>query len=145
MAGRNTKLTEEAIEDFCGAIGIGATIKAACANANITFQTYRNWQIRGEEARAKRDNGEKITKDERLPLEFLESVEEAQAMALLNWQNTIEKAARVDPAWAWKMLQVRAPEDYAVAPQRIEHTGEGGGPVRITTIEVHHIPSTGND
>lgn len=144
MAGRKTKLTKQVIEDFCGALSIGATYRAACANADIVFQTFRNWQIAGEAAQKKLSDGLELSPDDKKCIEFLESVEEAENIALLNWQQTIDKSARLDPAWAWKMLQVRAPNDYSMPQQKVDVTSNGESVGRITTIEVVHHPPADN-
>lgn len=129
-AGRRTKLTQEVIDDFCGAISIGCTYDAACVNAEIGYSTYRSWAVEGEKAREKQEAGEKLDRKEARFLDFLEAIDEAKATAKLQWQSTIDKAARLDPAWAWRMLQVRAPADYN-PPQKAEVSGANGGPIVI--------------
>lgn len=48
--GQPTKLTPTVQAILIEAIEIGAHYETACALAGITFQTFRNWQIRGEKA-----------------------------------------------------------------------------------------------
>lgn len=132
--GRPTKLTPETIEDFAAAVSIGCTFDAAAVNAGIAYSTYRLWATEGEAARVKLAAGEKLTRHERALIDFLEAVEEAQATAKLNWQSTIDKAARIDPAWAWKMLQVRDSANYAPPPTRAEVSGPAGGAVKTEII-----------
>ena len=120
----------------------GCTFVAASANAGIAYSTYRLWANLGEKAKKRLEEGEPIGADERRYISFLEAIEDAKGIALLTWQQTIDKAARVDPAWAWKMLQVRAPEDYTMPQQRLDVTSGGESINRITTIEVvHHLPA----
>ena len=129
--GRKTKLTKQVQEDFCAAVGIGCTFEAASANAGIAYSTYRHWANLGAKAQARLDAGEEVDATARRFLSFLEAIEEAKGLALLQWQSQIDKAAKIDPMWAWRMLQVRAPQDYAPPAVRAEVSGKDGGPVLI--------------
>lgn len=111
------------------ALAIGCTYAAAAENADIGYSTLRSWILYGERAREEAAAGTVLSREAAKYLAFLEAVEGAKAEALLRWQQTVNRAAEVDPAWAWKMLQVRAPEDYT-PPQRVEVTGKDGDAVQ---------------
>ena len=51
MARYNMKLTPELSAKFCEAIAKGHSLEGACGAVGITFQTYRNWYVKGEEAK----------------------------------------------------------------------------------------------
>jgi len=125
MKGRPTKLTPEVVADFCAAVAIGCTLDAASVNAGITYATYRKWVIAGEKAQERHDAGEKLTREERNLIDFIEAVERARAMAKLSWQQVIDTAAQSDPAWAWKMLQVRDPDNYSMPTNKVDVTSAG--------------------
>ena len=48
---KKTKLTPELSAKFCEAIAKGHSLEGACGAVGITFQTYRNWYVKGEEAK----------------------------------------------------------------------------------------------
>lgn len=54
-----SKLTDEFIEDFCGALGLGLSIKSACDYCNISEVCYYNYVKKAEEDM---DNGVKNSK-----------------------------------------------------------------------------------
>ena len=137
---RKTKLTDEVQDDICAALSIGCTYDAAARNAGVTYTTFRNWILAAEEARKIEFDGGNLTRDQRRKIEFLEAVEGAKADALIEWQQVVYAASKLDPVWAWKMLQVRASADYAMPQQQIDVTSKGEQIGRITTIEVvHHV------
>ena len=52
MARYNVKFTPELAAKFCEAIAKGHSIEGACGAVNISHQTYRNWYIKGENAKS---------------------------------------------------------------------------------------------
>ncbi len=115
MAG---KFTEDVIVRLEQALSLGASYEMACRYAGITYQTYRNWILKGEAARTGAYR------------EFVDRMAAAEGRAVIGWLAKIEKAAS-DGAWqaaAWK-LERRYPDVYG--RQRIEVTGADGEPLTI--------------
>ena len=114
--GPTLKINDETIETIATAISIGVTRWTASKYAKITYQTFITWYHRGEVERDRIKNGIKATrafaKQEEIYLRFLREIEQAEADALVGWQNTINIAARTDPAWAHKMASLRDPRGY---------------------------------
>jgi transposase-like protein len=107
---RPTKFTEETRAAILAQISKGAAYELACAAARVSYQTFRNWMERGENAK----RGEF--------LEFFEAVKEAEAEAAAGWLDEIDKAAEKGSwqAAAWK-LERRYPHLYG----RTVHTPPG--------------------
>jgi hypothetical protein len=92
--GRPNKLTAEVTERIVEAIKRGATYEIACNYAGITYQTFRNWMIKGEKTRRKNKF-----------FEFFNKVKEAEGEAAYRWLAIIDKAA-IEGSWqaaAWKL------------------------------------------
>lgn len=112
--GRPTKLTAETTKKICDAILVGSTYEAAAQYAGVNYSTFRMWMKRGEDGK-----GRKF-------VEFLETVETANASAQVYFATNIKSAATAGDwrAAAW-MLERRFKQDYA-AKQEVEHSGEIG-------------------
>jgi hypothetical protein len=97
----NSKCTEEVIDKLEEAIRLGAVYEHACNYAGISYQTFRNWILQGEQAKS----GQKK--------EFVKRIRKAEGDATKKWLGMIEAAARDGnwPAAAWK-LERRYPSDY---------------------------------
>lgn len=80
--GRTSKLTKEVQQRITQAIRVGMTYERACAVAGICFQTYRNWQLRGEREKSG------------MYFDFLEAVKKAEAEAELMHLSAILKASK---------------------------------------------------
>lgn len=127
--GRKTKLTKTTQDDICAALEIGATYEAAAANADISYESFRKWRNAGEQAEEKQARGEALSVDDKRYLAFVGAIRHAKATALLMWQQKVHEAAQIDPQWAWRMLQVRAPEEYSIANKM--EIGGHNGPVEV--------------
>jgi hypothetical protein len=113
------KFGEDVIGRLEQALTLGATYEMACRYAGITYQTYRNWILKGEQAKS----GDFC--------DFVERMAAAEGRAVIGWLAKIERAANegVWQAAAWK-LERRYPEAYG--RQRVELTGADGDVVRIS-------------
>lgn len=115
---RPTKCTPEVIAEYCRCIVEDeVTLESACYLAGIdSYQTVCNWRERGRA-------GEQPYK------RFLE----AERKAVSEWERDRLREMKgagqlwVRPAW---QLERRKPEEYGKR-EKVEHTGDGGGPVRI--------------
>lgn len=118
--GRPTKLDEETKKRITNALRVGATRRDAVMSAGIYYQTFLNWLERGKKAR---ESGRK-----NIYLDFLESVEQAEAEARLRFTTVIAKAAQ-DGDWraAIEFLKRRDRENWG---DNYDVTS-GGEPLRI--------------
>lgn len=142
--GRPTKLTDQAREEICAALEIGASYTLAAEYAGVVYATFNNWMIRGEAAAAARERGEPIPAAERRFLQFFEAVRSSLANAGVSWLTVLNTAAKQEPQWAAWLLQRRFPDDYAQPRQPLEVSGPQGGPVQVHTIVVE-LPAGATD
>jgi hypothetical protein len=116
--GRPTKCTPEVIAEYCRCIVEDeVTLAAAAALAGIdSYATIQNWRRLGAEGKS--------------PYRAFLAAEEK---ALAEWQRDRLREMKaagsnwVRPAW---QLERRMPDEYG-RRERVEHVGDGGGPVRI--------------
>lgn len=141
--GRTSKLTKKVQDDICDALSLMHTYESAAGYAGVGVSTLSLWRSQGREARAKDENGEELTPEEARKLKFLDATDAAEAEGVFRLHQVVIEAAKVDPSYALRLLQIRRPQDYA-PPQRTEVTGANGDPIRITTIEVVHHPPADN-
>jgi len=120
--GNKTKLTPELIKNIAAALSNGITRETAARYARVSYQTFYNWRNRGKVEKERRDNGEKPNKKEKLYLDFFNQIDEGETEAIMNWQDTVNKAARTDPVWAFKMLTLRDPKGYF--QNQVQYTAE---------------------
>ena len=98
--GRPTKLTPETQARIVDAIRDGMTYETACALSSITYSTFRNWIIAGE------NTGDGIY------YEFLQSVKKANAEAEAELVQRIKSAGQREwQANAW-ILERRYPDRW---------------------------------
>jgi hypothetical protein len=135
--GQPSKLTATRKKIIIEALETGAPFALACLYAKISYQTHRNWHLRGEKLREELDKSEgalEISADDKRYLDYFDDVQEAVGKALMTFLTTIYSAAVDDPAWAAWMLQRRMPEEFA-SKMQVGGTGTGGA-VRIEIVEV---------
>ncbi len=115
--GRPLVISAEIIETITTALSNGLTRETSAKYARITYQTLNAWYNRGKAEKERIDAGIRApnsayTKREKIFLTFLIEVDQAETDAVVGWQDTINRAARTDPAWAYKMLTLRDPRGY---------------------------------
>lgn len=110
--GRPTKLNKETTTKFTDAIAIGAGYELASLYAGISPEVAMHWMREARRERARRESGEKQNPKYEPYLTFLKSVDEAKAEAGINYQQILDRAAKSDPQWAYKMQRVRFHMDY---------------------------------
>ena len=114
--GRPTKISKAVTDRVIEAIKSGATYELAAQYAGISYSTFNNWMLKGEEGH----------KDF---LQFLQQVKEAEGKAAITWLQMIDTAAAESwQAAAWK-LERRYPQSYG--KQVVEHQGKDGGEILI--------------
>lgn len=129
--GRPTDLTDEIQAKIIGYIRLGAYIETAAVATGIVKQTFFNWLKWGNDARSKLNAGEDgLSKRERRFIQFLDSIEKAQAEAeLLDLQTIRASSATNWQAAAWR-LERRHPGRWGRRDTVIaEHSGPDGGPI----------------
>jgi hypothetical protein len=97
-----TKLTPEAQQTLVRAIGLGATLTAACQAAGISLQTLYNWE-------------DKAAERKQPYLALFEALQKAEGERQMRWLARIEKAAS-EGAWqasAWKLERIYS-DQYAL-------------------------------
>ncbi len=126
--GRPTVWTPERRAALLGAIEQGMPLKQAAAIAGVSYDTLNHWQNRGENESAPEEYRQ-----------FCQLLRRSQAVAMQVHLSVIHQAAgRGDwRASAW-MLERRHPEDFA-RPQKFEHSGPGGKPLRPSPDEEYEV------
>jgi len=127
MAGRPTKLTKELIDRMVLAIQAGNYAKVAAQLCGIGESTYYAWL-----AEARKEGADPLF------LEFLESVEQAEAAAEVEAVALIRQSARNgntrDAQW---LLERKHAERWGRNDKiRQEITGADGGPIELSVEEV---------
>ena len=113
---RKSMMSSEIVSEIISSLSIGLTKETAARSGKISYQTFYNWYNRGKRERERIESGEKAkrsyVREEKIYLDFFNQVEAAEIKAITGWQGTVNTAARIDPAYAMKMLQLRDPRGY---------------------------------
>ena len=114
--GRPSKLSEETKKKLYEAVSKGNYLEDACLYAGISYNTFRRWMIRGEEAQ---------TGEYR---EFYETVKSLEASVIVelvgSWRERMDSWQSIAA-----FLEKRFPERFG--RRRVELLGSGGGPIEI--------------
>lgn len=110
------KITPGTTAIICQALRLGATYASAAEVAGIAESTFYNWIRRGTELK---EGDKKVTRNNRLYLEFLEEIKRVEAEAEMSMLSRINQSGNNDwKALAW-ILERRHPNRWANT-QRIE-------------------------
>ena len=117
--GRPTKLTSEVQARLVQAIEAGNYYEAACGYAGITYTTFRNWMIKGENAKSGKYH------------EFFDAITRAEAVAevrmVAQWQQHMPEDYRA----IRDFLERRFPERWGRKDKvQQEISGPDGGPIQ---------------
>lgn len=120
MAGRPSKLTSEVKARLVQAIEAGNYYEAACGYAGITYTTFRNWMIKGENAKSGKYR------------EFFEAITRAETVAevrmVAQWQQHMPEDYRA----IRDFLERRFPERWGRKDKvQQEISGPNGQPVEV--------------
>lgn len=129
--GRKTLLTQERVNAITSMLRAGAYVEDACLAVGIHRSTFYNWITRGTTQRERHNAGLEIEPDEQPFLDFLDTVEQADAEGLINHLMNIDHAAN-NGTWqasAW-ILERKQPKKWG-RQDRTEITGPEGGPIQI--------------
>lgn len=110
-----SKLTEEIIKDISKKLRVGNYVKTVATSIGISERTFYFWVERGEKANKLYEAGQKVSNEEKIYLQFLQSVRQAEAEAEVmivaqifsqipkDWKAGLELLARKYPErWARK-------------------------------------------
>lgn len=139
--GRKLLLNNKIIASFCEALSIGASQKLAAQYAGVSEAAVINWLNQGREWAEIAESGGEVPPEKKIFVKLLSETEQANAEAGITWLQVVDKAAQIDPAWAWRMLKVRYPDGF-VEIDRTEITGKGGDPLEIV---VEYAEAENND
>jgi len=140
--GRPTKLTPERQAEIVRLLRAGNYVETVCAYVGITKESFYEWLRRGR-------RGWKI---DTIYSDFTDAVERARAAAEMELVVLLRKSAtavneegnmehREDAKW---FLQHAYPDRWGRVQRKVEHTGEGGGPVTIRVITAVPRPGKGD-
>ena len=118
--GRPSKIHSEAAAAIITNLSIGASRTDSVLAAKVNYQTFLNWLERGEEAKIRRENGAKLTKDETVFLEFLENVEAAETQCAIDMQIIVYNSAQRNAADARWWLERRRSKEFRPPPETVE-------------------------
>ena len=111
-------------------LSVGASRTDAVLAASCTYQSFLNWIEWGRDAKNRQENGERLTKREKLYLDFFERVTAAEAQCAIDMQIVVYSGAVKDPQLALRWLEVRRPEQYGrnnenrfTVQARVENSG----------------------
>ncbi len=94
-------------------LSVGASRVDSVRAAGVNYQTFLNWIEKGNAAQAKSNAGEKLSKLEKLYLDFAERVEAAEAQCAIDAQMIVYSAmAKGDVQTARWWLELRRPEQF---------------------------------
>lgn len=130
-AGRKTLLTPERLEAITTMLRAGAYVDDACRSVGISDRTFYNWMQRGNVQQERLAAGLEVEPDEEPFLQFLHSVQEADAEGIIGHLMNIDHAAK-NGTWqasAW-ILERKQPRKWGRF-ERTEISGPEGGPIHI--------------
>ena len=126
---RPAKRTTDLVDEIIRRVSDGETLTSACADNGITTQAFRNW----------------LHEDEALALRFARARVEGfdaiadKCVAIADDQSAEDiQRSKLQVETRLKLLAKWDPKRYG---DKIQHTGEGGGPIQVQV----YIPSNGRD
>ncbi len=132
-------LSQDMIKRIATAVRMGANKEMAMMYGGASFDAYNKWIKLARDLRKEMPDRE-LNERETLSLELLDTVEKAEAEAVVGWLAKIEQAANAGTwqAAAWK-LERRYPRVYGRSVQEV--VGPDDGPVQVR----FYIPDNGRD
>jgi AcrR family transcriptional regulator len=124
-------LTDEVHDRIVGTLRLGNYVEHAASYAGISRGTLYNWLKKGDEARAKRENGAELDEVEERYARFSEDVDNARATAVVRNVSIIQQAAQTNWQAAGWWLERTAPQHYG-RQMRTEVSGPNQGPVQVS-------------
>lgn len=129
--GRHTLLNDTRKEAIATMLKAGAYVDDACRAVGIARATFYNWMQRGNVQRERLNAGLEIEPNEAQYLDFLDTVEEADAEGIIGHLMNIDNAAK-NGTWqasAW-ILERKQPKKWG-RYDRTEISGPDGGAIQI--------------
>jgi len=133
--GRPTKLTPERQAEIVRLLRAGNYVETVCAYVGIHLDTFYEWMRRGRRS----------WKIDAIYSDFSEAVNRARSSVEAESVARIRKAAADGDLHSDKwFLQHAYPDRWGRVQRKVEHTGEGGGPVTIRVITAVPRPGKGD-
>lgn len=122
---RNKALTKQIGRMICDEVAKGTPKQHACLAAGISVNTAQEWVRRGE-------GGDAAKNRPATPLTtwFAQEWRKAESLDVIRRRKRLEVHAETDPRVDMWWLERRHPEEFGRV-DRMEVTGDGGGPVTI--------------
>ena len=132
MPGKRTALllTDEVHDRIVGTLRLGNYVEHAASYAGISRGTLYNWLKKGDDARARRENGAELDEVEERYAKFSEDVDNARATAVVRNVSIIQQAAQTNWQAAGWWLERTAPQHFG-RQMRTEVSGPNQGPVQV--------------
>jgi hypothetical protein len=140
MMARPTKLTETLHEQIVQLVRAGVFLKRAAAFCQLDERTLYRWIERGEEEESRIDSGIEPDSNEKLYMEFCQSIRQAIAYSDVMDLNVISQAAANDPHWAERRLKLRHPEWFR-QESKLEVSGQLDNTQRLE-VQAAYDPET---
>ena len=122
-------------ERILQALAAGTSWKAAADHARVARPTIFAWKARGEAAAALEDAGEPVPPEEQQYLDWWREMLAARSDATVRAVGLVHRHAETDPTSA-RWLAERLDRERYRLEQRLEMTGDGGGPVQVQHAHV---------
>lgn len=129
--GRKTICTPERIERIANDVSAGNYAQVAARANGISIGSYFAWLKRAEEALAAAGEDGEVAEGEKIYVEFLEAIKQAEAEAERNAVAHIQKAAPDNWPAAMTYLERRFSSRWARGERRDHNAGEGR-PIEIS-------------
>lgn len=143
--GRPSKLEKRILERLMEAIGKGNTFEASCQYAGISYSTFRNWVLKGEEYKKMVDEGKNANDGVRYDyINFLEELHNAEARAEVKLVELIREIGVDNKDWRALafILERRYGKDWA---KKIHLDEEIAGEFKIVFDTVEADPIEGDN
>jgi len=108
-----TKLTKEITEEICKRLKVGCYAKMAAAALGICERAYYNWLERGSKAEKLSELGRKVPEEDKIYLQFMQSVRQAEGESQVVLTTMIFSQAQDDWRAALEILSRKWPEQWA--------------------------------
>lgn len=134
-AGRVTKLTRELVGVIVRNLVSGAPVEVCAGAAGVASNTLREWMARG--VATDPETGAHLEPEGSVFRELAESVERARSDW---WLSTYARIGSGKTGWQGRAWLAERKDPHALGPpaKRLEHSGPGGGGIRIipTAVEI---------
>lgn len=131
--GQKSKILDEATrKTVIDSVAMGLTYEVACANASVSYRSFRNWVLRGQRAIGNKALFKR--RKEQIYIQFVQDIQKAEAQAETVLIRRVRDASKEPTRWqaaAW-LLERRYPERYGRRDRvAMEHSGDQENPIPL--------------